>query len=155
MNATNKLLDKYAEACSTALDKDLAAKLRVTKQAVSNWRKGNSHPDAESVARMCETTREPVAHWLPLIEADRARSPEARKVWLRLAQMAAAVALTVGLTPAQSAPFSTGHNPVGTVYYVKFWKAIRKTGTRIASLLAHLKHGGSRVQAPHPLAVAV
>lgn len=102
MNATNKLLDKYALACSTAMDKDLAAKLRVTKQAVSNWRKGNAHPDAESVARMCEATGEQIAHWLPLIEAERARTPEARKVWLRLAQMAAAVALTVGLFPAHA-----------------------------------------------------
>ncbi|MGO4703553.1 DUF3693 domain-containing protein [Dyella sp. 2RAB6] len=103
MNATNKLLDKYAEACSIKQDKELAARLRVTKQAVSGWRNGHSHPDADSVGRMCEASGENVAHWLPLIEADRARNPEARKVWLRLAQMAAAVTLAIGLNPAHAA----------------------------------------------------
>lgn len=120
MNATNKLLDKYALACSVAMDKDLAARLRVTKQAVSNWRKGNAHPDAESVARMCETTGEQIAHWLPLIEAERARSPEAKKVWLRLAQMAAAVALTVGLFPAhaEAATTAAGHAAQSSPVYI-------------------------------------
>ena len=117
MTASNNLLDKYAKACSLAQDKDLAAKLRVTKSAVSNWRNGRAHPDAESVARMCEATGESVAHWLPLIEADRARNPEARKVWLRLAQMAAAVALTVGLHPAHAeAALASGHSAQPEVY---------------------------------------
>lgn len=102
MSATIKLLDKFALACSIKQDKDLAAKLRVTKATVSGWRHAKSHPDAESVARMCEATGESVAHWLPLIEAERARNPEARKVWLRLAQMAAAVTLAVGLHPAHA-----------------------------------------------------
>ena len=102
MNATNILLDKYSKTCSPAQDKDLALKLRVTKSAVSNWRNGRAHPDAKSVARMCEATGEQVAHWLPLIEAERARTPEDKKVWLRLAQMAAAIALTVGIFPAHA-----------------------------------------------------
>ncbi|RAO78195.1 helix-turn-helix domain-containing protein [Dyella jiangningensis] len=102
MNASNILLDKYCKACSIAQDKDLAVKLRVTKSAVSNWRNGRAHPDAKSVARMCEATGEQVAHWLPLIEAERARTPEDKKVWLRLAQMAAAITLAVGLYPAHA-----------------------------------------------------
>lgn len=102
MNATNNLLDKYCKACSITQDKDLAVKLRVTKSAVSNWRTGRAHPDAESVSRMCEATGEHVAHWLPLIEAERARTPEAKKVWLRLAQMAAAIALVVGIAPTHA-----------------------------------------------------
>ena len=119
MTASNNLLDKYAKACSIAQDKDLAIKLRVTKSAVSNWRNGRAHPDAESVARMCEATGESVAHWLPLIEADRARNPEARKVWLRLAQMAAAITLAVGLVPPPSQAHTeagvSSRNP-GTLY---------------------------------------
>jgi hypothetical protein len=95
MQATIKLLDKYRETCSLASDNACAASLHVGRAAVSKWRNGLGHPDADSVARMCEATGEPLAHWLPLIEAERARTPEARKVWLRLAQAAAAVALTV------------------------------------------------------------
>ena len=119
MSATIKLLDKFALACSIKQDKDLAAKLRVTKATVSGWRHAKSHPDAESVARMCEATGESVAHWLPLIEAERARNPEARKVWLRLAQMAAAIALTVGLHPAhaETTPPS-GHVAQSAVVYI-------------------------------------
>ncbi|WP_458789039.1 DUF3693 domain-containing protein [Dyella jiangningensis] len=115
MNATIRLLDKYAHACGIKQDKDLAARLRVTKQAVSGWRNERAHPDADSVARMCEATGESVAHWLPLIEAERARNPEARKVWLRLAQMAAAITLTVGVFGPSSAhadaPVSSRNQP--------------------------------------------
>lgn len=138
MTASNNLLDKYAKACSIAQDKDLAAKLRVTKSAVSNWRNGRAHPDAESVARMCEATGESVAHWLPLIEADRARNPEARKVWLRLAQMAAAVALTVGITAplstarAESTNFAQSVHPV---YYVKLPQALDQVWLSMLSML--------------------
>jgi len=123
MNATNQLLDKFAKACSIAQDKDLAAKLRVTKSAVSGWRNHRAHPDAESVARMCEATGESVAHWLPLIEADRARNPEARKVWLRLAQMAAAITLAIGLHPAQagvSQRIETTFSTVPSIHYAQF-----------------------------------
>ena len=95
MPATIALLDKYKEACSLASDNACAASLGLTRSAVSLWRQGKGHPDADSVERMCTATGESLAHWLPLIEADRARSPAARKVWLRLAQAAAAVALTV------------------------------------------------------------
>lgn len=102
MNASLELLDRYKKAKGIAADNAAAEALGITRATVSGWRHEKSHPDAESVARMCETTGENVAHWLPLIEAARARTPEARKVWLRLAQMAAAVALTVGLYPAHA-----------------------------------------------------
>jgi transcriptional regulator with XRE-family HTH domain len=98
VNASIKLLDKYVKACAIKQDKDLAAKLRVTKSAVSNWRTGRAHPDAESIERMCEATGEPLARWLPLIESERARSPGAAKAWLRLAQAAACVTIITGIT---------------------------------------------------------
>ena len=79
------------------MDKDIASRLRVTKAAVSGWRHEKSHPDADSVSRMCEATGDSVAHWLPLIEAERARNPAAKQVWLRLAQAAAVVTLALGL----------------------------------------------------------
>lgn len=107
MNSAIILLDKYKKACSIASDNACAASLSVSRQAVSKWRNGENHPDADVVEKMCEATGESLARWLPLIESERARSPGARRAWLRLAQVAAAVALTVGLTPAHSAPVST------------------------------------------------
>ncbi|WP_424680881.1 DUF3693 domain-containing protein [Frateuria sp. YIM B11624] len=95
MNATIQLLDKYKAACAILSDNACAISLDVTRAAVSKWRNGQAHPDADSVEKMCTKTGEQLRHWLPLIEAERARTPEARKVWLRLAQTAAAIALTV------------------------------------------------------------
>lgn len=93
MNASNKLLDKYAQVCGSSKDSDIAARLRVSKQAVSGWRNEKAHPNAEAVERMCEAIGDPLRSWLPLIEAERARTPADRKVWLRLAQAAASLAL--------------------------------------------------------------
>jgi transcriptional regulator with XRE-family HTH domain len=95
MEATIKLLDKYREARSLASDNACAQSLGVGRAAVSKWRNGGGHPDAESVEAMCKAINEPLRYWLPLIEAERARTPAARKVWLRLAQAAAAFAAAV------------------------------------------------------------
>lgn len=121
MSTANKLLDKYATVCGTSQDKELAIKLRVSKGAVSNWRHGRAQPNAEAVERMCNAINEPLRAWLPLIEAERARTPGDRKVWLRLAQAAASIALTVslGLLNVQTASAATmesaSRNP-GTLY---------------------------------------
>jgi transcriptional regulator with XRE-family HTH domain len=90
-----KLLDKYAAACGLTKDQDIATRLRVTPASVSGWRHGKSKPDAGSIGRMCDATGENLAHWLPLIESERARDADSKKVWLRLAQGAAAVALMI------------------------------------------------------------
>lgn len=108
MSATTDLLDGYKKARNITSDNACAGALNVTRQAVSKWRNGEAHPDADSVARMCEASGESVARWLPLIEAERARNPEARKVWLRLAQMAAAITLTAGIFGPSSAHAEAG-----------------------------------------------
>lgn len=111
MHSSLKLLDKYAETCGLKKGQDLAARLRVTSAAVSGWRHGKSQPDAESVARMCDATGESLAYWLPLIEAERARNPEAKRVWLRLAQAAAVITLALGLDvhTAKAEAISSSH----------------------------------------------
>ncbi|MHA6203486.1 helix-turn-helix domain-containing protein [Dyella soli] len=115
MTATLTLLDKYKVASSITSDNACAVSLGVSRQAVSKWRNGENHPDADIIEIMCTATGESLAHWLPLIEADRARSPAVRKVWLRLAQAAAVIALTVGLVPAHAEALSSGHK-TGHVY---------------------------------------
>lgn len=115
MNATIKLLDKYRETCSLQSDNAVAVSLGLSRSTVSLWRGAKGHPEADSVEKMCSAIGEPLSKWLPLIEAERARSPAVRKVWLRLAQAAAAVALTVGIAPAHAGTVSAPHNP-GHVY---------------------------------------
>ncbi|MHB1271519.1 MAG: helix-turn-helix domain-containing protein [Rhodanobacter sp.] len=92
MNNTIKLLDNYKKVCSIASDNACAVSLGITRSTVSGWRLGKSHPDATSVEKMCAVIGEPLRAWLPLIEAERARTPGDRKVWLRLAQAAATIA---------------------------------------------------------------
>jgi transcriptional regulator with XRE-family HTH domain len=111
MNASIRLLDKYKAAGSLASDNACAGALGVGRAAVSKWRNGTGHPEADLVEKMCEATGEPLAHWLPLIESERARSPGARKAWLRLAQAAAALALAIGIAPAHAETVLTAHNP--------------------------------------------
>ena len=93
MNATTELLDNYKAACGIKQDKEAADRLGITKQAVCSWRAGVRHPEADSIAKMATMTGKKVEHWLARIEAERARSPESRKVWLRLAAQAAVIAL--------------------------------------------------------------
>ncbi|WP_425481130.1 helix-turn-helix domain-containing protein [Dyella choica] len=98
-------------------DNACANALGVGRAAVSRWRNGDGHPDPGLVEDMCKATGESVAHWLPLIEAERATSPKARQVWLRLAQAAAVIALMASLhrsgAHAQLALLFAAHNPGG------------------------------------------
>lgn len=98
MNNTNKLLDNYKKVCLLASDNAAAERLGLTRATLSGWRHGKSHANAEAVERMCIAIGAPVRSWLPLIEAERARTPADRKVWLRLAGGAAALALAIGAT---------------------------------------------------------
>lgn len=91
MNSSNRLLDIYMQKLSLRTLAEVANKLGVTRPAVSNWRAGTSHPNAEAIEAMCKATGEALSRWLPLIEAERCRTEGDRKVWLRLAQAAAAI----------------------------------------------------------------
>lgn len=130
MSNAIKLLDKFAQTCLHANDSATARALRVTPQTVNNWRHGRSQPNAESIERMCETLGEPLREWLPLIEAERARTPADRRVWLRMAQATAAVALTLGMGLTSAPLYAHGarlaaHNP-GTMYIMSTLRKLRK-----------------------------
>ena len=119
MNSTNKLLDKYMSVCKHSTDMAAAKSLGLGRSAISAWRHEHRHAEADAVAKMCDAINEPLRQWLPLVEAERARSPAVRKVWLRLAQAAATVTLTFGLLNVQTIHAkedgSSSRNP-GTLY---------------------------------------
>jgi transcriptional regulator with XRE-family HTH domain len=100
-NTTNKWLDKYLATCYAKQDKEIAGKLRVRQSTVSIWRSGRAHPDAESIEKMTNAIGEPVGPWLAQIEAERARTPANRQVWLRLAAtLGTALAIAITALPA-------------------------------------------------------
>jgi transcriptional regulator with XRE-family HTH domain len=121
MNNSNRLIDLYSQKLTLSTNQAVADRLNIQRPTVSMWRSGKSHPDAVSVEKMCAALGEPLRQWLPLIEAERAHSPAAKKVWLRLAQAAAAVTLTLsfGLLNVQTAAatrLDSASHSQGTLY---------------------------------------
>lgn len=124
MNASNRLIALYRERLHLTTNQAIANRLGVRQPTVSMWLNEKSNPDASSVEKMCIAIDEPLRDWLPRIEADRARTPADRMVWLRFAQATAAVALGVGLyafgrpdvqTDSLAALLFAARNP-GTLY---------------------------------------
>lgn len=93
MTHTTNLLDAYKATLNIPTDMAAAQALGLTRAAVSGWRTGNRHADADTVELMCRGLHEPLSKWLPLIESERARTPAIAKVWLRLAQATAGLAV--------------------------------------------------------------
>ncbi|ULU23798.1 helix-turn-helix domain-containing protein [Dyella terrae] len=122
MNSSNQLLGIYRQRLSLKTNQAIADKLGVKQPTVSMWLNEKSHPNAEAIADMCKATGESLAKWLPLIESERCRTDADKKVWLRLAQMAAAITLTVGVFgPHSTARAEAGNfaKSADSVYYVK------------------------------------
>lgn len=116
MNPSIKLLDKYAVVCYAQSDAEIGRNLKVTRAAVNNWRKGIAHPDADSIEKMAKAIGEPVGPWLAQIEAERARTPANKQVWLRLAAAlgtaAALGAAAASMMPALLAITHSGWLPI-------------------------------------------
>ena len=103
------LLDAAKEAQNITTDKGLADALGVTKQAVSNWRKGVSLPDTVTCATLAGYTGLPLAQVLGIVGEARAISREEKAVWRKLAASAALLALLVAPTLSQTAHAATLH----------------------------------------------
>lgn len=90
-------LDEAQERGLAANDSDIAAKLGVTKAAVCEWRKGRSAPAEDAAARLAELIGKPEV--MAECGAARAKTPEGRRMWERLARIAAAAVVVVAVTP--------------------------------------------------------
>lgn len=115
MNAVNNLLDKYRKVCALPSDSAAADALHIKRQAIHQWRKGIAWPSEDHVIGMANAIGDAPEKWLLQVTADRA-SPTARKVWLRLAQTAAIIALATNLSPARAGTVSSAHN--STTLYI-------------------------------------
>lgn len=137
MSHANKLLDKWMKVCSIKTQSEAARILgKAGSATISNWRSGYAKPDNESIALMCEQCGEDAAHWIGVLSLEFEQSPRLKKVWLRLAQAAAAVVLTFGAIQvpanAHAAAGSSAHNP-DTVYIMSILQRIvRHVGTIFA-----------------------
>ncbi len=79
MNTQIKLLDKARSVCTPKTDTQLAAKLGVTKAAVSLWRNGGNIKDEHLMKLIKLAQADPAL--AVLVRTEGAESPEAKKAW--------------------------------------------------------------------------
>lgn len=111
-----ELLDEARKATGARTDTELAKKLGVTANSVSNYRSGYSLPKAAVCERLAKITGKKPLSVIAIVEEQRAISTEDKAVWRRLAS-AAALLLSVGVLgglaahpDAQARPGSISHN---------------------------------------------
>lgn len=92
MNHTNKLLDIYMEKMQITTATAVAARLGVTRPAVSNWRAMTSHAEPELVSKMAKACGLDAEEWALRVQADREIKPDRKQVWLRCANRLASIA---------------------------------------------------------------
>ncbi len=116
----NFLLDKAKDVCNVSFDKDLAPRLGVRPSAISNYRKGVSHPDAVVCATLAGLTGIPLARVLGIIGEARAISREEKAVWRKLAATAMALAIGVGFAlPRDAQAHPAGFECAPDIHYAK------------------------------------
>ncbi|WP_198288855.1 helix-turn-helix domain-containing protein [Methyloversatilis universalis] len=81
-------LDEAAERGIAKNDSDIARKLDVSRAAVSRWRKELDAPAEDTAARLADLLGKPEI--MAECAAARAKTPEGRRMWERLAKIAAA-----------------------------------------------------------------
>jgi transcriptional regulator with XRE-family HTH domain len=123
MQTTKQLLDRAKKAQGIESDYKLAQVLGVVNSAVTNYRAGRSHPDDAVAARLAELAGQDPSSVIAELHAERAKTPEVRALWLRMANQlrhaVAAVMLAVGAamvliagspTAAEAGPSHTVQN---------------------------------------------
>jgi len=96
----------------TGSDGKTAEKIGVTKQAVSNWRQGTSHPDAHACANLADIIGAEELEIVAVNGMETEKTPERREYWKKklaelggiAASIFAAVILIVTPYPAEAAP---------------------------------------------------
>ena len=108
------LLDKARARRSIASDNALGAQMGKSRQTISQWRSGVTHPTDDDVLRLCAMAGEDCAEWLVRVAADRATSAQVAKAWATLAKRlgAAASLAVVALLPYSEASATDLHRPV-------------------------------------------
>jgi transcriptional regulator with XRE-family HTH domain len=146
MNQVQKLLDQAKLRSGAQSDADLARKLHVVRQAVSNWRTGITYPDAIACERLAELAGRNLVEVVGIVGEARARSTAEKWVWRRIAQAGAHAVLILGATLLAPTPANAAAAPseglyAPSVYYVRrrrygrgrksgTWGASRPSGSR-------------------------
>lgn len=116
--STQRYLDLVArsliDAGGTGSDYSVARALRISKQAVSRYRQGHGGFDEDVARRVAEFLGVPVEQVLVDVALERARTPEGRAAWARLARRLADLA-GVALVAILATSGSPGTAQAGTL----------------------------------------
>lgn len=100
MQTTKQLIDRAKKAQGIESDYKLAHVLGITQSAITNWNSGRSHPDDAIAARLAVMAGQDPSMVIAELHAVRAKTPEVKALWLRMAHQlrhaVAAVMFTVG-----------------------------------------------------------
>jgi len=86
------LLDKAKDIHNLPSDYKLALVMGISHTALISYRAGKTLPDARVIAKICDLTGDDPAILAAEIEASRAKNPEARALWLEIAERLAMTA---------------------------------------------------------------
>jgi len=103
---TTKLLNRLSTHLADASDYRIAKELGVSKTTVSNWRVGKGTMSDATAVRVAELLGENPAYILAVVHAERTESPDAQKVWRKMAAAFGGKAAAIF-----AATLLTGHSP--------------------------------------------
>lgn len=150
METTRDLLNALRERAGS--DRKAAAQLGVSQQSFSSWRR-YAFPEDDHAKAIADALGLDPAHVLAIVYSDRAKSPETRAVWQRIAATfskaagAAALAIGAGLvapSPAQAfniIPFSA---QAGNTHCVQKRRRISRTTAFAQAVALTLGMGSHR-----------
>lgn len=88
-------LDEAVQNGAAENDSDIGRKIGATRSAVSSWRSGRRAPDDDQAVKLAELLGKDSGEILAECAAARAKNPETRKAWERIAAKMAASSITV------------------------------------------------------------
>lgn len=102
MKPIHMYLDECIERGICKNDSEIGLRLAVTRSAISHWRSGTSAPSDEQAIKLARLISKPEIELMAEAAAARAKSPEARSYWERIAKYSATAASVVAMTAVVS-----------------------------------------------------
>lgn len=128
MSHTTELIDRYKTKMGIESDYAAAKMLRLTPNALSNYRNGVSHADDKTAVLLADALGLDPYRTIARINSERAKKPEDRAFWKRIAA-AAALFVTIALpgwsANANAAPYFSVHNSSGLHIMSTFAAGVR------------------------------
>lgn len=127
MENTNELLDAARAAAGVDSDRQLAKKIGVSPQALSLWRKGESHPDSFAVVQIATILKRSPLEILGIVEAGKAKTNERKEYWQDFLAGLLDTTKKLGVIGALTfASYTTGHLKIDSTDSVNLagWQCI-------------------------------